>query len=117
MRGYASHFRRCAALVRRTIMSAQTIGNKQDRRWRRKAMEGSVSSKGASFEDVQRATREILPLVEVEADEGERLYHLTDRLVAEFRRTGLYMLLTPKDLGGLELPFVEAMQLVEQVTY
>ena len=55
--------------------------------------------------------------MEAEADEGERLYHLTDRLVAEFRRTGLYMLLTPKELGGLELPFVEAMQLVEQVTY
>jgi len=80
-------------------------------------MEGSVSSKGASFEDLRRTTREILPLVEAEADEGERLYHLTDKLVAEFRRTGLYMLLTPKDLGGLEMPFVEAMQLVEQVTY
>lgn len=80
-------------------------------------MEGSVSSKGASFEDLRRTTREILPLVEAEADEGERLYHLTDKLVAEFRRTGLYMLLTPKDLGGVEMPFVEAMQLVEQVTY
>jgi len=80
-------------------------------------MEGSVGSKGVSYEDLKRATNEILPLVEAEADESERLYHLTDRLVAEFRRTGLYALLIPKVLGGLEIPYVEAMRLVEQVAY
>jgi alkylation response protein AidB-like acyl-CoA dehydrogenase len=80
-------------------------------------MEGSIGSKGASFDDLRRATNEILPLVEAEADEGERLYHLTDRLVAEFRRKGLYTLLIPKALGGLELPYVEAMELIEQVSY
>ena len=52
-----------------------------------------------------RQHNEILPLVEAEADEAERLYHLTDRLVAEFRRKGLYTLLTPKVLGGAEMPF------------
>src|SRR5258708_37928785 len=80
-------------------------------------MEGSVGSKGVSFDDLRRATHEILPLVEAEADEGERLYHLTDQLVAEFRRQGLYTLLTPKTVGGLELPYVEAMELIEQVAY
>ncbi len=80
-------------------------------------MEGSVGSKGVSYEDLKRATNEILPLVEAEADESERLYHLTDRLVAEFRRTGLYTLLTPKVLGGLEIPYVEAMELVERVAH
>ena len=59
-------------------------------------MEGSIGSKGTSFEDLRRAANEILPLVEAEADEAERLYHLTDRLVAEFRRMGLYTLLSPK---------------------
>ena len=49
-------------------------------------MEGSIGSKGTSFEDLRRAANEILPLVEAEADEAERLYHLTDRVVAEFRR-------------------------------
>jgi alkylation response protein AidB-like acyl-CoA dehydrogenase len=80
-------------------------------------MQGSVGSKGVSYEDLKRATNEILPLVEAEADEGERLYHLTDRLVAEFRRKGLYGLLIPKALGGPEIPYVEAMELVEQVAY
>ena len=78
-------------------------------------MEGSIGSKGTSFEDLRRAANEILPLVEAEADEAERLYHLTDRLVAEFRRKGLYTLLTPKVLGGAEMPYVEAMELVERV--
>ncbi|MGA8414049.1 MAG: hypothetical protein WB756_20000, partial [Xanthobacteraceae bacterium] len=76
-------------------------------------MEGSIGSKGTSFEDLRRAANDILPLVEAEADEAERLYHLTDRVVAEFRRKGLYALLTPKVLGGAEMPYVEAMELVE----
>jgi alkylation response protein AidB-like acyl-CoA dehydrogenase len=78
-------------------------------------MEGSIGSKGTSFEDLRRATKEVLPLVAAEAEEAERLYHLTDRVVAEFRRKGLYTLLTPKVLGGAEMPYVEAMELVEQV--
>ena len=78
-------------------------------------MEGSIGSKGTSFEDLRRAANDILPLVEAEADEAKRLYHLTDRVVAEFRRKGLYTLLTPKVLGGAEMPYVEAMELVEQV--
>jgi len=84
-------------------------------------MEASVARKsnGASpsYGDVLRATNEVLALVEAEADEGERSSHLTDRLVAEFRRRGLYTLLTPKTLGGLQLPFVEAMELVERVSW
>ena len=78
-------------------------------------MEGSIGGKGTSFEDLRRAANDILPLVEAEADEAERLYHLTDRVVAEFRRKGLYALLTPKVLGGAEMPYVEAMELVERV--
>jgi len=69
-----------------------------------------------SYDQLDRAATALLPLVEAEADEGERQYHLTDRLVAEFRRAGLYALITPRELGGSELPFVEAMGLVERVT-
>ena len=69
-----------------------------------------------SFEQLKRVANDLLPLVESEADEAEQLYRQTDRLVAAFRRTGLYALLTPKSLGGSELPLVEAMELVELVT-
>src|SRR5262245_59152627 len=108
-----------AAMVARAIVTAKLVELTRHARHQAEGppMEGSVGSKGVSYEDLKRATNEILPLVEAEADESERLYHLTDRLVAEFRRTGLYALLIPKVLGGLEMPYVEAMQLVEQVAY
>jgi len=81
--------------------------------------QGAVEARAAatSFSDLKRAARELLPLVEQEADEAERSYHLTDRVAGEFRRAGLYALLVPKELGGAELPFVEAMQLVETVSH
>jgi alkylation response protein AidB-like acyl-CoA dehydrogenase len=68
-----------------------------------------------SFEDLKRSVEKLIPLVEAEADESERLYRQTDCVVAELRRAGLYRTLIPKSLGGLELPYVEAMQLVERV--
>ena len=70
-----------------------------------------------SFGELKREVEDILPFVQSEADEAEQLYHLTDRLVAEFRRRGLYTVITPKAIGGVELPFVEAMELVERVSW
>ena len=70
----------------------------------------------SSFAALRNAANDLLPLVEAEAEEAERLYRQTDRLVAEFRRTGLYALLTPSALGGAELAFVEAMEIVELVS-
>ena len=69
-----------------------------------------------SFVELRRAAEGLLPLVESDSDEAETLYHQTDRVVAELRRNGLYSLLTPRALGGAELPYVEAMELVEMVT-
>lgn len=71
----------------------------------------------ASIEMLSRAVDRLIPLIEAEADEAERLYHLTDRVVDEFRRAGLYTLTIPKALGGLELPWVEAMKLTERVAH
>jgi indole-3-acetate monooxygenase len=69
-----------------------------------------------SFVEFRRAAEGLLPLVESDSDEAEKLYHQTDRVVAELRRNGLYSLLTPRALGGAELPYVEAMELVEMVS-
>jgi alkylation response protein AidB-like acyl-CoA dehydrogenase len=70
-----------------------------------------------SFADLKRTVVDLLPMAREDADESEKLYRQTDRLVAELRRTRLYSLLTPKALGGLELPFVEAMELVELLSH
>ena len=37
-----------------------------------------------SFADLERAVEEILPLAQEDADEAERLYHLTDRVWTSF---------------------------------
>ena len=68
-----------------------------------------------SFDDLIAAVREIAPMAEADADAAEALCHQTDRMIAEMRRTGLYQMLLPKPLGGIELPYVEAMQVVEQL--
>jgi alkylation response protein AidB-like acyl-CoA dehydrogenase len=70
-----------------------------------------------SLEALSRAVDKLIPLVEADADDSERLYHLTDRLVDEFRRAGLYRLTTPRAIGGLELPLVDAMRLVERIAW
>jgi indole-3-acetate monooxygenase len=70
-----------------------------------------------SLEALLRTVEKLLPFVEAEADEAEQLYHLTDRVVGEFRRAGLYTLTVPKAVGGLELPWVDAMRLVERVAW
>jgi alkylation response protein AidB-like acyl-CoA dehydrogenase len=68
-----------------------------------------------TYAHLMRTAQELLPLVESEANETERLTHLTDRMVGEFRRTGLYGLLTPSVLGGAQLPYSDAMRIVERV--
>jgi len=70
-----------------------------------------------SFEQLMKAANDLVPLVEAEADEAERLYHQTDRLMAEFRRIGLNALLTPKAVGGYELSYVDAMRIVERLSW
>ena len=42
-----------------------------------------------SFKDLRKAAVDLLPLAAAEADEAENAYHLTDKLVDEFRGTGL----------------------------
>ncbi len=70
-----------------------------------------------TYAQLSKAVDEILPLVESEAGESERISHQTDKLVTELRRRGLYALLTPKAVGGPELTWVEAMRLAERVAH
>ena len=84
-------------------------------------MAGIASARGktgtAVFAGYRKAAEELLPLIEAEADTTERQSHQSDRVVAELRKTGIYSMLLPAELGGAELPFVEAMQLVERLSW
>ena len=70
-----------------------------------------------SFERLMTAADERVPLVEAHADEAERLYRQTDRVQGEFQRAGFNALLTPKAVGGYELSYVDAMRIVERVSW
>jgi len=76
-----------------------------------------ASTAPLSFEQLMAATERLVPLVEDEADEAERLYHQTDRLMSEIRRVGLSCFLTPKVVGGHELDYVDAMRIVERMSW
>ena len=59
----------------------------------------------------------LLPQIEAEAAESDRLTHLSDDIVARLREAGLYSLLLPAELGGAELPHVEAMRVIERLAW
>ena len=66
-----------------------------------------------NFESFVTRAQGLTPLVIAEADEAERLQHLTDTVVHAFQEAGLYRMLLPRELGGAELSLPEAMQVVE----
>jgi alkylation response protein AidB-like acyl-CoA dehydrogenase len=70
-----------------------------------------------SFAQLMAAANELVPLVEAEADEAERLYRQTDRVADAIRSAGLYAMLTPRVVGGHELAYVDAMRIVERLSY
>ena len=84
-------------------------------------MVGTVSSnirpRSAAFADYWRSVEEVLPLIEAEADAAERQSHQSDRVVAALRQSGVYAMLLPKALGGGELPFIEAMEIIARLTW
>lgn len=83
-------------------------------------MEGSIGGRrprSAAFAGYWEAVERLLPLIEAEADTAERQSHQSDRVIAALRQSGLYAMLLPKDLGGGELPFVDAMALVERLAW
>ncbi len=84
-------------------------------------MAGTIGGKGtigaAALTDPMRRVEELLPLIEAEADAAERQSHLTDGVVEALRRSGLYAMLLPKALGGSELPFADAMEVVARLSW
>jgi len=60
---------------------------------------------------------ELRTFVESQADEAERLTHMTDETVETFHRESLYRMLLPTELGGSALSWVDAMRVVEKIAY
>jgi alkylation response protein AidB-like acyl-CoA dehydrogenase len=63
------------------------------------------------------ATEQLAPLVEEDAKEAEQLFRQTDRVVAALRKVGIYSMLLPRELGGSELAFADAMRIIERLAW
>jgi alkylation response protein AidB-like acyl-CoA dehydrogenase len=59
----------------------------------------------------------VLPLIEKRADEAESTGHMADEVNAALRKSGIYSMLYPKEVGGAELSHFEAMQIIERLSY
>jgi indole-3-acetate monooxygenase len=61
--------------------------------------------------------RNLIPLIEAEADEGERLTHLTDKAVDAMLSAGMLHMLQPKELGGAQLSYVDGLEVTELISW
>ncbi len=64
-----------------------------------------------------QAAMSLIPLIEAEADEAERINHLTDKTVSALREQGFFHLLLPRELGGPQLSYVDAMEITELMAW
>ncbi|MGR8949704.1 MAG: acyl-CoA dehydrogenase family protein [Gammaproteobacteria bacterium] len=74
-------------------------------------------NEAATFEHLMERAEALRRFVESQADEAENLRHMTDATVETFHAEGLYRMLLPKELGGSELTWVEAMRVTEKIAY
>ena len=70
-----------------------------------------------TFHEFDEELGPILTKVEAEAETSEQLCHLTDRTVDLLRDAGLYRMLLPRELGGAELSHVDAMRIIERLSW
>ena len=69
------------------------------------------------FQDYLAELDTLLPIIEEEAEESERLNYMTDRAMYALRDAGMFGMLMPRELGGADLPHVEAMQIIERIAW
>ena len=70
-----------------------------------------------SFSNCLKKADQLGPLIEGDAAEAEKLTHMTDKVVAAMQEGGLYKLLWPRVLGGAQLPYAQAMEVIERLSY
>ena len=68
-------------------------------------------------DEILEAVRELLPLVREEADEVDRIGHLTLKLQKALREAGVYRIAWPADWGGPEMRIEDQVRLVEMLAY
>lgn len=64
-----------------------------------------------------RSISNLVPTLQAEADEGEKICRLTDKAVHAIRDADLFHMLLPKDIGGQQVNYLDALEAVEQVSW
>jgi Acyl-CoA dehydrogenase, N-terminal domain len=70
----------------------------------------------ATREEVLAAVERLSPLIREHADRGERERHLMDPVVEALRDAGLYRMLVPRHLGGLQVEPLTFYHVVEALS-
>ena len=68
------------------------------------------------YNDLARNVAGLTDLIVREADEAEKLRHMSDTTYAALNENGLIHMMTPQDLGGSELPWSDALSVAESVS-
>ncbi|NLU83112.1 acyl-CoA dehydrogenase [Rhodococcus sp. HNM0569] len=69
---------------------------------------------------MRRLTRELdalHPLLQLEAEDGERLHRPTPAVQAALRESGVLRLLLPAELGGIEASPIQVLEVIEKLSY
>jgi alkylation response protein AidB-like acyl-CoA dehydrogenase len=67
--------------------------------------------------DLRAAARALRPLIEAQADEGERIGQVTEAAVRGIAKSGLWGAMIPRDLGGSETTPDVLIDVVEELSY
>lgn len=59
----------------------------------------------------------IAPILRAEASNAEKQRHLTDKTVETIKEAGLYRMLIPQSLGGIEADPLTVIQVIEEISY
>lgn len=70
-------------------------------------------SEDRSMAQLLEAARGLVPIVREHADQGEHERRLPEAVAEQFRRTGIYRMCRPKELGGLEADPLTVIHVVE----
>lgn len=71
----------------------------------------------AAAEELMVRAEALLPMIEDHAAQAEAQGYLTDEVVAEMRKAGLYTMLFPADVGGAEVSHYDAMLIGEKLAH
>jgi alkylation response protein AidB-like acyl-CoA dehydrogenase len=77
----------------------------------------TVASQDVTGLDLPERAKSLVPLVNEHAQAAEEKGALTDEVVEEFHRNGLFGMWVPRSLGGSELGPVQSLEVIEWLSY